>query len=107
MIDVLRIMIGPLAWLASFSAVYGLHGIGCGFGWGEISVRSVSFFRLALVAAWLGAVAVQIVVLSGLHSRRFASSSEFVRGVSKATGWVGLVATLWSLFPVAVISSCD
>lgn len=107
MTDVLRILIGPLAWLASFSAVYGLQGLGCASGWGGIGIGAISLFRLALLAAWFCAIAVQTVILSALFSRRFASASGFVRGVSKTTGWVGLVATLWSLFPVAVISSCE
>ena len=33
MTDLARILVGPLAWLAAFSAVYGLHGMACGLGW--------------------------------------------------------------------------
>lgn len=107
MTDLVRILIGPLAWLASFSAVYGLHGVACGFGWAGVEVWGLTLLRLALAAAWIAAIALTGVILAGLYSRRFASSSGFVRGVSRMTGWVGLVATLWSLFPVVATSSCQ
>ena len=107
MTDLARILIGPLAWLAAFSAVYGLHGVACSFGWAAVDARGFSLMRLALVAAWLVAIAAQGVILACLHGRRFGSPSGFVRGVSTTTGWVGLVATVWSLFPVVATSACQ
>ena len=107
MIDLLRILIAPLVWLASFSAVYGLHGIGCSLGWTEIDLLFLSLFRIVLLAAWAGAVLLQIALVVALHSRRFSSDSPFVRRTSIATGWVGLVAALWTLSPVATTSSCS
>jgi hypothetical protein len=106
MSDIVRILVAPLVWLASFSAVYGLHGIACAYGWGGIEVAGLTLLRSALTAAWLGAVAVQTVILAGLYSERFGSPSRFVRHVSGITGWVGLVATVWTLFPAATTSSC-
>jgi hypothetical protein len=106
MSDVVRILLAPLVWLAMFSAVYGLHGLACGFGWAGTEVAGVSLLRIVLTAAWLGAIAAQVVVLLGLYSRRLGSRSGFVRHVSRIGGWVGLVATMWSLFPVVATSSC-
>ena len=105
--DVARILIGLFAWLAAFSGVYGLHGIACSFGWAEIDAWGLSLMRVALTAAWIAAIAVLAVIVAGLRSRRFGSPSGFVRGVSLTTGCVGLVATLWSLFPVVVASTCQ
>ncbi len=107
MTDIVRILIAPLVWLASFSAVYGLHGLACAFGWNETALWGIPLLRLVLTAGWLGAIAVQGVILAGLYSQRFASPSGFVRGVSLMTGWTGLVATLWSIFPVVATSSCQ
>ena len=107
MTDLVRILVGPLAWLAAFSGIYGLHGLGCGTGWGDGELAGVSLFRVVLVTAWLLAIAALAGILLGLHSRRLASPSGFVRGLSRTTGWVGLVATLWSLFPVVATSSCQ
>ncbi|SDY34144.1 hypothetical protein [Citreimonas salinaria] len=105
--DLVRILIGPLVWLSAFSAVYGLHGVACAFGWADIDAWGLSLMRVALTAAWLASLAVLAVTVAVLHSRRFGSPSGFVRGVSIMTGWVGLMATLWTLFPVVVTSTCQ
>lgn len=105
MTDIARILIGPLVWLFAFSAVYGLHGIVCGLGWGGDEMLGFPLLRLVLVIAWLIAIGVQVVVLLGVYSR-LGSPSDLVREVSRLTAWVGLVATLWSMMPVAVTSSC-
>ena len=106
MIDVLRILAAPLAWLASFSAVYGLHGLGCALRWPEeVAMPWFPPFRGVLLAAWIAALLVQLALLMALRSDRFGSSSSFVRWTSIATGWVGLVAALWTLQPVATTTS--
>ena len=96
--DVLRILAAPLLWLAAFSAVYALHGLACAGGWAEA--------RPVLLAAWGAAILAQGALLLALHARRTGASAPFARRVSLATGWTGLAATLWSLFPVAVTSAC-
>ena len=106
MTDLLRILAGPLLWLATFSAVYGLHGILCGIDPAGTAFGEVSLPRILLAAAWLVAIALQLAVVAALHSARFGSRSNFVRVVSRTTGWVGLAASLWTLFPTVVTSSC-
>lgn len=106
MTDVIRIMLSPLVWLASFSAVYGLHGLLCGHGLVDATAGSLSLPRALLVAAYGLALALQAAILVGLHMPRFASSSGFMRFVSVATGWAGLVAAAWSLMPVLTTSMC-
>ena len=107
MTDLARILVGPLAWLAAFSAVYGLQGLGCALGWAGIDTGGVPLLRAGLAAAWLAAIALQAAILAGLYSRRFGAHPGFARSVSRMTGWVGLVATLWSLFPVVATSACQ
>ncbi|WP_375263017.1 hypothetical protein [Palleronia sp.] len=104
--DMVRILIGPTAWLAAFSAVYGLHGIACSFGWADAGLWGFTLMRVALAAAWLACTMVLVLILVGLYLPRFASRSSFVQKVSRVTGWVGLVATLWSLLPVVATSTC-
>lgn len=106
MSDILRILIAPLVWLASFSAVYGIHGLACALGWPDVGLPGLSLFRAVLLGAWLAAVGAQVALLLALRSGRFGSQSSFVRWTSIATAWVGLVATLWTLNPVALTSSC-
>lgn len=104
--DVLRILAAPLLWLASFSAVYGLHGLICGHGIAAEVLGLIPLQRVLMVTAWLVAIAAQTALLTALYARRFASPSPFVGFVSHATGWAGLVATVWSLFPVVVTTYC-
>lgn len=105
MIDLLRILSAPLLWLASFSAVYAVHGLVCGH---DISgtLWEIPVSRLLLMGAYLVALVLQVALLTALYLPRFYPASSFVRSVSHITGWVGLVATAWSLFPVMVTSSC-
>ena len=106
MSDVLRILVAPLVWLASFSAIYGIHGLACSLGWPQTASPGLSLFRGILVGAWLAAIGAQVALLLAMRSDRFGSPSPFVRRMSIATAWVGLVAALWTLHPVALTSSC-
>ena len=106
MTSLLRILASPLLWLASFSTIYGLQGLLCAVetrGWGSASV-SPSVFVLG--AAWLAAIGLQGLLLWVLRSTQYGTPSDFVRWVSLATGWTGLVATIWTLFPVIATSIC-
>ena len=106
MTDVLRIIIAPLAWLATFSAVYGLHGFLCGHGIDGTILGVMPLERAVMAGAFGVSVMLLAAVLWGLHAPRFASDSPFVRFVSRTTGWVGFVATVWTLFPALATTSC-
>jgi hypothetical protein len=105
MTDVARIFAPLLVWLALFSGVYGLHGIGCGLGWPDASVGPWPLHRAALVAAWIGAVILQSLLLLAL-ARPLRSTRPFVQGVSLTLAVSGVVAVGWTLFPVLFVSSC-
>ncbi len=104
--DIIRILIAPLVWLASFSVVYGLHGLICGHGIDGTILGLVSLPRALLAFAYGLAVLIQVGLVWGLHADRFGSSSPFVGFVSRATGWVGLVAAVWSLLPTVTTTYC-
>lgn len=103
--DLLRILVSPVVWLAAFSAVYGLHGVVCELD-PSGSVLGVSSSRLLLATAFLLAVLVQIALLALLYSTRFGAAPGFIRTVSRISGWTGLVATIWTLFPTLATSIC-
>lgn len=105
MIEVLRIVVAPLVWLATFSAIYALHGLGCALRWPDVELAFTSLLRASLVVAWFTGMVMQIALLVALCSR-WRSESEFVRKTSVMTGWTGLIATLWTLHPVAITSTC-
>jgi len=104
--DVIRMLIAPLAWLGSFSAVYGLHGLLCGH-WIGGAVSDVPLARTLLIGAYGLAMLIQLTLLVALYHPRIGAPPGLVRFVSRATGWVGLVATGWSLFPVVVTTYCS
>lgn len=105
MTEVLRLF-GPLSvWFACFSAVYGLHGLVCSDRW-SMAGLTLSDGRIALAAAWFAAFAVQLGIVFMLRAPRFASSSGFTENISLWLGWAAVVATVWSLFPVVVTSTC-
>ncbi|MCY0096994.1 hypothetical protein [Hoeflea ulvae] len=104
--DLLRILVSPLVWLASFSAVYALHGLVCQLDPGPSGLFGVSWGRITLGVAFVLAVLVQAGLLALLYSPRFGAAPGFARSVSRMSGWVGLAAALWTLFPTLVISSC-
>lgn len=103
--DVLRIAVPLTAWLAAFSAIYGLQGLVCSERWIEAGLGPAAG-RGALLAAWAAANALQAALLLALRSRRLASPSGTVRGVSLTLAAAALVATAWTLFPVAATSLC-
>lgn len=105
MTDLMRILIAPLVWLAAFSVVYGLHGLICEHGI-EGAVTGLPMQRFLLITAYAFAVLIQVALLTVLYHPRLASPSRFVRFVSHATGWTGLVATAWALLPVVMTTYC-
>jgi hypothetical protein len=106
MSDFIRIVAGFLVWLALFSAIYGLHGIGCSASWSSTGLAGTSLFRLVLVAAASMAILSQIAVLMALRSPQGRSPSPFVRNVSTSLAAAAIVAQVWTVFPVVVLSAC-
>lgn len=104
--DLTRILIAPLVWLAAFSAVYGLHGIICGFAIDGM-VLGLSLARVLLVAAYGLTILLQVAVLLALYQDRFSSESGFVNFTARASGWVGVVAAVWTLLPVVLTTYCS
>ncbi|MTE01196.1 hypothetical protein GIY56_12955 [Paracoccus sp. YIM 132242] len=105
MTDILRLSLPLSVWIAAFSAVYGLEGIVCSDHWAAAGL-SLGQGRAALLVAWAAAIAVQVVLLAGLRMPRFASSLPGVQRIAAILAAVALVATVWSLLPVAATSLC-
>jgi hypothetical protein len=104
--DVLRISIPLTVWLASFSAIYGLHGLACSANWTSAAFLGLPLARAALVAAWIAAIALQLGLVFAMKSHQFGSRSLFVRWISVTLSLAALVASLWTLFPVVATSAC-
>ena len=104
--DVMRILLPLLVWLAGFSAVYALQGLGCALGWAEAGAAWLSPHRLALLGAWGIVVLAQIVLLLGYLNPRLAAASPAIQQAAVIIAWVGLVAALWTLQPIVTTSAC-
>jgi hypothetical protein len=106
MSDVVRLFSPFLLWLALFSGVYALHGLGCGLGWPGVPLGEWSLHRVALVAGWVAAITVQIGLLALLVGP-FRSPRPFAHGVSVGLAVSAVIAVGWTLFPVIFASSCS
>lgn len=101
--DILRIAAPFTLWIAAFSAVYGLEGMVCSrHGLALAPAQS----RRLLVTAWLGVIALQAGLLWTLWSGPYGSPTRFGRLVSRTLGLSVLVATVWTLAPVATLPVC-
>jgi hypothetical protein len=107
MTDVIRLSLPLTVWLISFSAVYGLQGIVCASSWSTTpGIAGLGLGRLVLLAAYATATGVQAATLVALWRERFGDPTGFMRRTTLTLAVVGLVAVLWTLFPVAVLSLC-
>lgn len=104
MSDLLRILIAPLVWLAAFSAVYALQGLGCAIGLNEATLASVPLLRAGLILTWL----LTIATLAGIFVWLERTSPKLVwtSRISRITASVAVVASIWALFPVTFTSIC-
>lgn len=94
-------LIGPGLWAAGFAAVYGLHGMGCALGCDASQVGPVTGHRLAMIAVWGVTLAACLWALIWLP--RGAGLS---RRLPRIGAWIGLGATLFTLAPLLVATSC-
>lgn len=101
---------GFLVWSAAFVVLYGLHALGCAWGWDARAAGPTSLLRLVLVGAWVGHLA--LLVLLVLLARRLAGAAgagEGPRLLAQATlvlSLAALVATLWTGLPVIAYPLC-
>lgn len=100
---------GPSLWALVFVAVYGLHGALCaglgatGAGAGTGPEASGQGARLGLLGAWLAGIAAFWPLF---RTTAPAAGGELGASLPRAGAWIGLGATLFTLFPVALTTSC-
>ncbi|WP_018387319.1 hypothetical protein [Ancylobacter sp. FA202] len=92
---------GPTAWAGAFSVAYGLHGLGCELGWPALDVGPLSLQRMAIALPSLAAILLCLVLLS-----RVKATLGPEAGLPRLGLWIGLIATLYTMAPVLVATSC-
>ena len=101
---ILRLSLPLTLWLASFSAVYGLHGLLCSSRWATLAPELPG--RALLIGASLAALALQALLLVLLRSSRWPHPDAAIHRISMALAIVALVATAWTLIPTLTTSHC-
>ena len=96
-----RALIGPGLWAVGFALVYGLHGLGCAQGWSTQEVAGMTLHRLAMVGAWVGTLLACVLALMWLPS-----GPDPTRELPRIGALIGLGATIFTLLPLLVATSC-
>jgi hypothetical protein len=93
---------GPMIWAVTFSLVYALHGAGCELGWTEVDLWFLSLHRLAMLGGWAAGLLAGGALLVWLPP-----GEGLFYWLPRAGAWTGFGATLFTLFPVIVTSTCS
>jgi len=108
--DMAWAMAGFVIWSAAFATIYGLHGIGCAYGWDAIPVGPSNLQRAVQVVAWLSFLPPHLMLALWLRRRRLRSepgkSRRWMALVGETTAWAGLAATIVTFAPAATASVC-
>lgn len=96
-----RALAGPILWAAMFSLVYALHGAGCNLGWQGRPVLGTDWHHMAMWLAWGAGLVGHGLILWLLPQGTGRPRQLIVLG-----GWIGLVSTAATLFPVIATSTC-
>lgn len=97
-----RALLGPTLWAINFSVIYAAHGYGCAKGWPLRPAPLGDLHHFTLLLLWLLAVVVAAAIL-WLSPSGVQTSARLVR----SGGWIGLAATILTLFPVLGVSTCS
>lgn len=90
---------GPTLWAVVFVVVYSAHGVVCAGIAGPEGLEHSA--RIGLVVLWgLGLLAFWPLL------RALPQGAGLAAQLPRAGAWIGLVATAFTLFPVAISTSC-
>ncbi len=100
MSDVLRGIGGLIGWALAFSLLYGLHGLACEGLLGGVHAR-----RTVLVGAWVGTVGA-LGALVWTERGGVRRDAPFLRRLALGSAVIGLVATIVTGSPAALLRAC-
>ena len=95
-------LLGPGLWALAFAGIYSLHGVGCAWGWPARPAPLGDLQSFTLISLWLIALTGAALILWRSPERKGISGD-----IVKAGGWIGLVSTALTLFPVLGLSGCE
>jgi hypothetical protein len=104
--DLLRLFVGPVAWFAHFTVLYGAEALICT---PPVTTGHVMF--------WIG-TAVTLIALAGLivfaakllrtraAADEGADNAAFLRGAALLLALISALGVIWTAFPIAVLPVC-
>ncbi|KPP82381.1 MAG: hypothetical protein HLUCCA04_06475 [Oceanicaulis sp. HLUCCA04] len=107
--DLVWLVAGFTVWAAGFSAVYGLHAVGCRAGWEEAGFAGLSANRIVLLAAYLGHSALGAALyfpLVRIAARWEGLSARTIRQTAIMVTLAAVISTLWTGAPVLFLETC-
>lgn len=107
--DLLWLVAGFTVWAAGFSALYGLHAVGCRAGWEEAALAGLSANRIVLLVTYIGHVALGAALwfpLDRMARRWEGPSAETLRRAAIMVTIAAVVSTLWTGAPVLFLETC-
>lgn len=104
---VMRLMAALLLWAAGFSALYAVHGLGCGLGWGDWpALPPFTRLNLVLVPLWLLFLVLALLLLRREARRHDLDGRPAIRRAVLAASWAGLVGLVFMGAPVLLPAHC-
>jgi len=98
---VMLTLAGPTLWAVLFSAVYALHGTGCARGWNSIDTGPGTLHMTAMTGLWLFGLLLHLGLLMTLPG-----GSLRQQRLPRLGAWIGLIASLMTLAPILLTSTC-
>jgi len=101
---------GFVVWGVAFGVIYGLHGLGCAYGWDEIAAGPTNLQRLVQVVAWIAFLPPLLLLALHLRRKRRRETENGPRRwlalLGETTAWAGLAATIVTFAPTVTTSVC-
>lgn len=101
---------GFVVWSVAFVILYGVHGVGCAYGWDTVTVGPTNLQRLVQVALWLAFLPPLAGLALWLRQQRRRAAGDAARRwvalVGETTAWAGLAATLITFAPSLGTAVC-
>ena len=93
-----------MLWATAFLTLYALSGLGCALGWDQEPLAGLGLFRAMLIGTWVAFIIVHIAWLAVVSRPRFRAREPFWHRLECTVAVMGLVATLWTLFPAGLMT---
>ncbi len=99
---VIRMTAGLTIWAVGFSALYALHGLGCGLGWSQVTIGLTTVLGWALIGTWI----VFLGAAAGWLVRVWSAPSSFAATIALASAVAGLGGLALTGAPVLLTANC-